>query len=147
MEEEEDGMEEILQLPVPVPAVPVPAVPVPAVPVSAVPVEFQPEGPAPGSACEPNQEETVAPRRSSRGKSAPNRLVVTRNGKSYVDAVNHNLVKAERARWGKEDVSGRGVQHCQCQAACHLRGQALVHANLSRMVLNSVYELQWYNKI
>ena len=80
----------------------------------------------------------------SREKSAPDRLVVTRNGKSYVDAVNHNLVKAERAGWGKEDVSGRcgrGVQHCQCQAACHLRGQALVHANLSRMVLNSVYEL------
>ena len=138
-EEEEHDIEEQL----PVPSVPVPApVPVPATVPALVFVEVQPEEPV--SVHEPDQEETVAPRRSSRETGLPDRLVVTRNGKSYVDAVNHNLARAKRALWGKEDVSGhcgQCVHHRQCEANGP-RGLPY----LSCMVPNSAYNSYLFNK-
>ena len=111
--EEEDNMEEQLpvlsvSVPAPVPVLaPVPyIVPAPYTVPAPVPVEVQPEEPVPVSVCEPDQEEPAASRRSSRKRGSPKRLMVTGNGKSYIDAVNHNLARAEEAGWGKKDVSG-----------------------------------------
>ena len=146
--EEEDNMEEQLpvlsvSVPAPVPVLaPVPYIvpaPAPYTVPAPVPVEVQPEEPVPVSVCEPDQEEPAASRRSSRERGSPKRLMVTGNGKSYVDAVYHNLTRAEEAGWGKKDVSGRcgqGVHHLQHQA-----NGPMCKPYLSRMVPNYTYNL------
>ena len=138
--EKEDNMEEQLPvLSVSVPA-PVPVLaPVPAPVLVQVPAEVQHEQPVPVAEQESDQEEPAAPRRSSRERGLPDRLVVTENGKSYVDAVNNNLAKAKEARWGKKDVSGRcgqGGHHYQSQP-----NGPQSQPYLSRTVPNYTYNL------
>ena len=92
-EEDNDTEEQLPVLPAPAPAPVLAPVPVPVLapaPIQ-VPAEVQHEGPVPVTEQEPDQEEPLAPRRSSRERGLPDRLVVTGNGKFYGDTVHHNL--------------------------------------------------------
>ena len=63
------------------------------------------------------------PRRSARPRLGPDRLVVTGNGKSYMDVVTENLGKPR----GKEDVSVRCPSRTSHQACVPPPGRVILN--------------------